>query len=604
VTAEATTRFVVGDGGALLLHRQWRAGQNAPSAFLGHSQPTHSGNLTDLARSLLRSGYNVHSGDLRGHGASHSARQPRGHLDHKAGWDLLIEDYATLTEIAFEGIAWDQRLIVAPNISALLTIELLKRKPDLCRNIVLISPPPNQKTLWMLANAFVKARMMLHNSERPDEHTLYHLYSFLGAQLDNKKHLADVMTPDREIVDQLIADEAAWPTPTLSYWSSIFRGFQRAWHWPDGASVKPGTRILLMYGGEDPMMGLGSFIAPMKAWFAERGIVDLNAFRVEGARSALFLDERRLGISETILTWVGKGVVPHQTQDPLDEGIDDLSSRMVRKFAATGNIKEELSPEELVELCYTAIDDEGRLTEIMYRLAQAIARDSSLNAAQVEQLVNAVMPHWDRSYKISRQVLDNAAIGVVLQNVMERFAIGIVMLSDDGAPVYFNKAYGEALARCMGRDSINSNDQIAPLTADLLRASGHGANALRGMDEAIIIIDERPVGFLFRPSVLRQAGQLRGGPSAVLILRSPNGDSNSERDDRAELMQLAYGLTQQEAIVALKIARGFSPDQAADDLGVSIHTVRTHLKRNYEKIGVQGQTELVARIMAGPVGWL
>src|SRR5690606_19817782 len=120
-------------------------------------------------------------------------------------------------------------LLVAPNISALLTIELLKRRPDLCRNIVLISPPPNQPTLWMLANAFVKARMLLQDSSRPDEHTLYHLYSFLGAQLEDKMHLADVMTPDRRIVEELIADEAAWPTPTLSYWASIFGGFQRAW---------------------------------------------------------------------------------------------------------------------------------------------------------------------------------------------------------------------------------------------------------------------------------------------------------------------------------------------------------------------------------------
>lgn len=546
----------------------------------------------------------MHSGDLRGHGASHSARQPRGHLDHKVGWDLLISDFATLTEIAFEGVPWEERLMVVPNISALLTIELLKRQPDLCRNIVLISPPPNQKTLWMLANAFVKARMILHAADRPDEHTLYHLYSFLGAQLDNKMHLADVMTPDRAIVDGLIADEAAWPTPTLSYWSSIFRGFQRAWHWPEGASMKHGTRIMLMYGGEDPMMGLGSFIAPMKRWFADRGILDLTAYRVDGARSALFLDERRLGISDTILTWLGKGTLPDQLPDPEDKGIDDLSSRMVRKFAAADTIKDELTPEELVELCYTAIDDEGRLTEIMYRLAQAITRDDSLNAAQVEQLVNAVMPHWDRSYKISRQVLDNAAIGVVLQNVMERFDIGIVMLSDNGRPVYFNKAYRKALARCTNQQSINGDDQIAAATADVLRAAGHGANAQKGLDEAVIVVNAKPVGFFFRPSVLRHTGQLRDGPSAVMILRSPDEGDSGERDHRADLMQLAYGLTQQEAIVALKIADGLSPDQVADELGISIHTVRTHLKRNYEKVAVQGQTELVARIMAGPIGWL
>jgi DNA-binding CsgD family transcriptional regulator len=69
-------------------------------------------------------------------------------------------------------------------------------------------------------------------------------------------------------------------------------------------------------------------------------------------------------------------------------------------------------------------------------------------------------------------------------------------------------------------------------------------------------------------------------------------------------LQLSYGLTQQEANVALRVAAGKSPETIAEQLDLSIHTVRTHLKRTYDKVGVQGQTELAARLMAGPVGWL
>ena len=601
---EARTRYVLGDGGALLLHRHWRGERRAPSVFVGHSQPTHSGNVTDIAAALARSGFDVHAGDLRGHGGSVSARQPLGHLDRHSGWQQLISDMQTLTEIAFENVPWEDRMMVVPNISALLTLELLKIQPDLCRNIVLISPPPNQKTLWMLANAFVKARMLICDPAKPDEHTLYHLYSFLGAHLNEKNHLADVMTPDRTIIDALVADDTAWPTPTLAYWTSIFGGFQNAWQWPRGAKVKPGTRILLMYGGEDPMMGLGSFIDPMKAWFGARGLDDVSAYRVEGARSALFLDEKRLSVSQAILSWHRDGKLAEQEAEPTTTSIENLSSRIVRRFANDTAIGNELNPEDLVELCYTAIDDEGRLTEIMYRLALAISRDDRLDAAQVEQLVSTLMPHWDRSYKINRQILDNAAIGVVLQSVIERFEIGVAMLSDTGRPVFFNDSYRKALQRCASDVALPCDESVAKATENLLRRAGIGASAQATINEAVIVVENDPVGFYFRPPVLRQTGLLREGPSTILVLRNPSDRTGSTADNRLALMQLAYGLTQQEANVALKIAAGLSPEQTAAELGVSIHTVRTHLKRNYEKMGVQGQTALVSRIMSGPIGWL
>ena len=133
---EAKSKYVVGAGNELLLHRSWRAGAGAPAVFVGHSQPTHSGNVVDLAEALCRLGFSVHAGDLRGHGASVSARQPLGHLDREEGWERLIDDMRQFTSIAFDGVPWEDRLIIAPNITGLLTLELLKTEPDLARNIV------------------------------------------------------------------------------------------------------------------------------------------------------------------------------------------------------------------------------------------------------------------------------------------------------------------------------------------------------------------------------------------------------------------------------------------------------------------------------------
>jgi DNA-binding CsgD family transcriptional regulator len=57
-----------------------------------------------------------------------------------------------------------------------------------------------------------------------------------------------------------------------------------------------------------------------------------------------------------------------------------------------------------------------------------------------------------------------------------------------------------------------------------------------------------------------------------------------------------YGLTRGEAALAAILVRGKSVEDAADELFISPHTARTHLKRIFMKTDTHRQTELVVRI--------
>lgn len=102
-------------------------------------------------------------------------------------------------------------------------------------------------------------------------------------------------------------------------------------------------------------------------------------------------------------------------------------------------------------------------------------------------------------------------------------------------------------------------------------------------------------------------------PHRVLIsLFQPNGDGASARfvaliyapDEQREisvdvLVQL-YGLTRAQAGVARKLYAGHSVEQTADALGLSLNTVRTHLKQIFSKCEVQSQAELLHTLAVGP----
>jgi DNA-binding CsgD family transcriptional regulator len=59
-----------------------------------------------------------------------------------------------------------------------------------------------------------------------------------------------------------------------------------------------------------------------------------------------------------------------------------------------------------------------------------------------------------------------------------------------------------------------------------------------------------------------------------------------------------YGLTGGELRVVLAVAPGLGAMEAAELLGLSEPTVRTHLQRSFEKTGTTRQTELIRLLMA------
>jgi len=68
-----------------------------------------------------------------------------------------------------------------------------------------------------------------------------------------------------------------------------------------------------------------------------------------------------------------------------------------------------------------------------------------------------------------------------------------------------------------------------------------------------------------------------------------------EKKGRAPKTQalIALGLTLAEVRVAMLIGSGFNPSEASDQLGITVDTVRTHLKNINLKLGFRRQTDLV-----------
>jgi DNA-binding CsgD family transcriptional regulator len=66
---------------------------------------------------------------------------------------------------------------------------------------------------------------------------------------------------------------------------------------------------------------------------------------------------------------------------------------------------------------------------------------------------------------------------------------------------------------------------------------------------------------------------------------------------RTGLLMAPPGLTLREADICAHVAMGYGALAVSLLLGISIHTVHTHRKRAYRKLGVSSQTELFNSVL-------
>ena len=218
-------------------------------------------------------------------------------------------------------------------------------------------------------------------------------------------------------------------------------------------------------------------------------------------------------------------------------------------------------------------------------------------------LMRRLGPHVRRAVLIG-DLLDARAIERdVLSATLEKLTIGVLLTDQAGRIAHANSAatrmLEEGSAACRDRDTITARDsssarELAQAIAGA--ASGTTVDIPRG---GIVVLLKGSSGHDLAVWVLPLDGGLRRDLGAtfaacVAVFLREIGDVSPLP---AELFVRRYGITQAECRVLLLIVQGMTPQEAANALGVSLTTAKTHIARLFDKTGTQRQVDLVRLAM-------
>jgi DNA-binding NarL/FixJ family response regulator len=311
--------------------------------------------------------------------------------------------------------------------------------------------------------------------------------------------------------------------------------------------------------------------------------------------SLLSRELRELGYETDVACCAAAGQAAIQTQeyavvltDVRMPGMDGLSfASWVRAHTP--------STEVIMMTAFASMDDAvsamraGAGDYLVKHLADLEAIRVAVRAAAQRHLTRRTQQH------IHDQLQDDVAS---LVQLLDHVPVGVALLDRGARPRIANAPVRELLDRrdglTLGPDGSlrtedrSTNEQIRALLHALAQHSSQAGGAWTAGRES----NDEPLHLVLSP--------LRPGQSssavAALIVHDPTRPCSAPES----LLQRVHGLTPAEASLASVMMQGCPIEQAADQLGVSVNTAKTHLKRVFSKTGVTRQAELVYLLLTGP----
>jgi DNA-binding CsgD family transcriptional regulator len=262
--------------------------------------------------------------------------------------------------------------------------------------------------------------------------------------------------------------------------------------------------------------------------------------------------------------------------------------------------KEWMQPQGIVGSL--AVNLEKSATSVA-ALAVIRGHESGPVNGEARRRMNLIVPHVMRAASIGHLVGQHSGERAVLTDTLNSLASAVFLVEATGRIVFSNRPAGEILSAGRIVHDVGGLLRLADPEANrvlekALRATGADQPRFDGIGTAIVLNDERRqqrwlAHVLPLTSGARRDSGLQNSAIAAVFFRQAALSIPTPLENFSK----SYKLTASETRVLLAVVDVGGVREIAEALGLSDATVKTHLRRVFEKTGTRRQAELV-KLMA------
>ena len=278
---------------------------------------------------------------------------------------------------------------------------------------------------------------------------------------------------------------------------------------------------------------------------------------------------------------------------------------LIGAFAGDPMYEEWVKPQRIHDLAEVVLDASPSHAATLTFVTRV---EDGLFTPEAMRRIELLFPHVRRSVMVSRVLAMHGRGDGLLDAVIDELAAGVFVLGRNAEVLRSNRAgaamlaVGDVVCAIAGALQLNDPQARQSLNAALRPANLSAASAARATSVPLHDIDGRR--FVAHMLPLSPSGATREwatpqGRLAVIV-----GEADPDLESALTALARTYDLTAAETRVARGLAEIGSAPMIARAQGVSVATVRTHLRSLYAKSGTRRQADFIAllRGFASPFG--
>jgi len=220
-----------------------------------------------------------------------------------------------------------------------------------------------------------------------------------------------------------------------------------------------------------------------------------------------------------------------------------------------------------------------------------------------------LLPHLRRSLELKRWLGDLLGVNALFEALVNQAPYGLVVTDDQARPLITNRKADDIIASRDGlhldRGTLEANDPAAQarLAASLAAITGARQASLAPPPVPSLVprpSGRRPYHVVLTPLGMRSVvGPMPTNAACAFVIHD---EQPTPWTTIPPTLITAYGLSRREVRLCDALLAGRTLPEAAEHLGISRNTAKTHLARIFDKTGVRSQNALLHLLAFGARG--